>query len=79
MSKDLLSKCFHGSTQNNESLNALTWKHYPKDVYVGVDILNLGCCSAIIISMIYLMVLTEFLKKLYVKPGHYCSIFFFNY
>ena len=46
---EYLSKCPHGSIQNNnESLNALIWEHCPKGVYVGIDILNLGCCSAII-------------------------------
>ena len=48
MSEDLLSKCLHGSTQNNESLNALVWKRCAKDVFVGINVLNLGCCSAII-------------------------------
>ena len=33
---DLLSKCFHGKTQNNnESINNLVWRYCPKEVYVS--------------------------------------------
>ena len=33
---DLLSKCHHGKTQNNnESINNLVWRYCPKEVYVS--------------------------------------------
>ena len=76
MSEDLLSKCLHGSTQNNnESLNALVWKRCPKDVFVGIDVLNLGCCSAIINFNDGLNGINKIFEKLYLKPGHYSSSF----
>jgi hypothetical protein len=77
ISEDLLSKCLHGSTQNNnESLNALIWKRCPKDVYVGIDVLNLGCSSAIINFNDGLNGINGVFEKLYLKPGHYSSSFF---
>ena len=76
MSEDLLSICLHASTQNNnESLNALVWKHCPKDVFVGIDVLNLGCYSAIINFNDGLNGINRVFEKLYLKPGHYSSSF----
>ena len=35
--QDLLKKCLHGQTQNNnESLNSVIWKRCPKDIYVSI-------------------------------------------
>lgn len=45
----LLSKCLQGKTQNNnESLNRLIWKQYPKDVIDGSITLGLGVAFAVI-------------------------------
>ena len=45
---NLLQKCLHGKTQNNnESLNGLLWKRCPKDVFVGRVTLELGVASAV--------------------------------
>ena len=45
---ELLEKCLHGKTQNNnEGLNAFFWKRIPKDIYVGAYALEMGVCSAI--------------------------------
>ena len=45
-SDELLSKCLHGKTQNNnESLNSIIWKRCPKDEYVGRTRLNMGVSS----------------------------------
>ena len=41
----LLSKCLQN---NNESLNSVVWKRYPKDVYVGRNVLEIGVSSAVI-------------------------------
>ena len=38
---NLLGKCLHGMTQNNnESLNGVVWKRVPKDIYVGRETLE---------------------------------------
>ena len=44
---ELLEKCLHGKTQNNEGLNAFIWKRIPKYIYVGAYALEMGVCSAI--------------------------------
>ena len=76
MFEDLFSKCLHGSTQNNnESLNALVRKRCPKDVFVGIYVLNLGCYSAIINFNDGLNGINRVFEKLYLKPGHYSSSF----
>ena len=42
-------KCLHGKMQNaNEALNNLIWAKYPKNVYVEIEVLEMGVCSAII-------------------------------
>ena len=47
--EELLSKCLHGQTQNeNECLNAFIWRKCPKDVYVSRKIVEIGSSSAII-------------------------------
>ena len=45
---DLLLKCVHGLTQNNnESINNVIWKRVPKDIYVGREVLEMGVASAV--------------------------------
>ena len=45
---ELLQRCLHGKTQNNECLNGVIWKRLPKDTFVGRTMLEIGTCSAII-------------------------------
>ena len=46
---ELLAKCLHGKTQNNnEALNSLVWKRVPKGVFVGRYIVEIGVSSAVI-------------------------------
>ena len=46
---ELLQKCLHGKTQNNnECLNGVVWKRLPKDIFVGGKTLELGIRSAVI-------------------------------
>ena len=46
---DLLSKCFHGKTQNaNESFNQVLWNKCSKTLFVGRTVLELGISSAVI-------------------------------
>ena len=46
---ELLAKCLHGQTQNNnESLNGVIWKRCPKDIYVSRPVLEMSVSSAVI-------------------------------
>ena len=48
-SDDLLSRCLHGQTQNeNECLNAFIWRKCPKEVYVSRKVIEIGSSSAVI-------------------------------
>ena len=48
-SDDLLNKCFHGNTQNNnEYLNNIIWKRCPKDTFVSRQVIEMGVSSAVI-------------------------------
>ena len=35
-------------TKQHESLNGVVWKHCPKDIYVGLEVLEIGVASAVI-------------------------------
>ncbi|GFX96964.1 uncharacterized protein TNCV_1996961 [Trichonephila clavipes] len=44
--KELLTKCLHGKTQNsNECLNGVIWQRVPKEVFVCLK--TIGCCDPI--------------------------------
>ena len=75
MSDDnLLQKCLHGKTQNNnESLNSLIWKRCPKDVFVDCVTLELGVASAVIAFNDGLSGIIEVFNKLNIKPGTFCE------
>ena len=46
--EELLKKCLHGKTQNNnESFNGVIWKKCTKDVFVGRATLDIGVASAV--------------------------------
>ena len=70
MSDDnLLQKCLHGKTENNdESLNGLIWKRCPKDVFVGCVTLELVVASAVIPFNDGLSGIIEVFSKLNIKP-----------
>ncbi|GFV04233.1 uncharacterized protein TNCV_918541 [Trichonephila clavipes] len=47
--KELLTKCLHGKTQNsNECLNGVIWQRVPKEVFVCLKILKSGALDAVI-------------------------------
>ena len=47
-SDDMLSKCLHGKTQNqNESFNSTIWERIPKSTYVSLKHLKLGVHDAV--------------------------------
>ena len=46
---ELLSKCFHGETQNpNEAFNNIVWTRCPKTIYVSRSVMELGVNSAVL-------------------------------
>ena len=48
-SPELLAKCMHGQTQNNnESINGVIWKRCPKDTFVGRNVIEMSVSSAVI-------------------------------
>ena len=48
-SDELLSRCLHGQTQNNnEAINAFLWKKCPKDVFVKKSTLEIATASAVL-------------------------------
>ena len=75
-SEDLLKKCLHGFTQNNnECLNDLIWKILPKDVYVGSKIFNIGVASAIMSFTSGAKELCKVMEKLGMTPGPFTQVF----
>ena len=77
-SKDLLRKCLHGTTQNNnEALNGIIWLKCPKEVYVERFTLELGVCSAILNFNSGTKSIINVLEDSGVTPGYfttkYCS------
>ena len=75
-SEDLLKKCLHGFTQNNnECLNGLIWKRLPKDVYVGSKIFNIGVASAIMSFNSGAKELCKVMEKLGMTPGPFTQVF----
>ena len=46
--EELLKKCLHGKTQNNEALNNIIWTRLPKNVFVGWYTFQIGVSSAVI-------------------------------
>ena len=43
-----IENCFHDKTQNNDGVNALIWKCCPKDICVGLTVLEISTASAVI-------------------------------
>ena len=75
-SDELLSKCLHGKTQNNnESLNGIIWKRCPKDIYVGRTTLAMGVASAVISFNDGACGILNIMKEYGLEVGKYCSDF----
>ena len=45
---ELLERCLHGNTQNNESLNGLIWARCPKNIFVSRSVLEMSVPSPIL-------------------------------
>lgn len=69
-SDELLEKCTHGRTQNeNEALNGIIWQRCPKTVYVSRNILELATASAVISFNDGACGLLPVLTELGIEPG----------
>ena len=48
-SEELLKKCLHGKTQNNnEAINNIIWTRLPKNIYIGWYTFQIGVASAVV-------------------------------
>ena len=73
---DLLKRCLHGKTQNNnESLNNMLWMKCPKAIFVGKDVLEMAACSAILAFNDGAKGILNVFAKLGLNPGR-CSLDF---
>ena len=69
----LLEKCLHGKTENNnESLNGVIWKKFPKDVYVSLE---MRIDSAVINFNDGASSILNVMKEYGLQDGHYASTF----
>ena len=64
-----LKKCLHGKTQHYEGLNALIWKRCPKNIYVGLTVLEIGTASAVTNFNHGMAGILKVLAKLDIIPG----------
>ena len=72
---NLLKKCLHGKTQNqNESLNGMVWQRIPKEVYVGSETLQSGLYDAVAHFNIGSIAVIEFFQALGI-PQATCTSF----
>ena len=69
---DLLKKCLHGKTQNNnESLNGMIWKRCPKDVFVGKTTIEIGVASAVLNFNDGSTSILDVITSLKMDPGYF--------
>ncbi|GFT91974.1 40S ribosomal protein S7 [Trichonephila clavipes] len=70
--KELLTKCLHGKTQNsNECLNGVIWQRAPKEVFVCLKTLKSGALDAVIQFNDGYKGCVEIFKKLNITPGYF--------
>ncbi|GFX46468.1 uncharacterized protein TNCV_4549071 [Trichonephila clavipes] len=70
--KELLTKCLHGKTQNsNECLNGVIWQRVPKEVFVCLKTLKYGALNAVIQFNDECKGCVEIFKKLNITPGYF--------
>ena len=46
--RELLSKCLHGKTQNSNESNGNIWQRVPKTVFISLGTIRLGAYDAVI-------------------------------
>ncbi|GFV68794.1 uncharacterized protein TNCV_1969661 [Trichonephila clavipes] len=70
--KELLTKCLHGKTQNsNECLNGVIWQRVPKEVFVCLKTLKSGALDAVIQFNDGYKGCVEIFKKLNITPVYF--------
>ena len=70
---NLFKKCLHEQTQNNnESLNGVIWKRYPKGTLVGRSTLEMGIASAVIRFNDGQSCILKVMENLSMNPGENC-------
>ncbi|GFX98535.1 uncharacterized protein TNCV_1501131 [Trichonephila clavipes] len=70
--KELLTKCLHGKTQNsNECLNGVIWQRVLKEVFVCLKTLKSGALDAVIQFNNRYKGCVEIFKKLNITPGYF--------
>ena len=75
-SEELLSKCLHGTTHNNnEAPNGVIWQKCPKEVYVERFTLEIGVCSAVINFNSGSQGIIKVLENCGISPGHFTKLF----
>ena len=71
-SDELLRKCLHGLTQNqNESFNGTVWNRVPKETYVGLRQFEIGIYDAISNFNMGNVSIVNTFKNLEMHPGYY--------
>jgi len=71
---ELLEKCLHGRTQNqNESFNGMIWERIPKVTYVALNLFRLGVYDAVAHFNIGWKASILVFEKLSIVPGRYCT------
>ena len=79
-SDELLGKCLHGKTQNqNESFNAMIWNRIPKGTYVGLKQFEVGVYDAVCNFNDGRQASLEILKKANVEQGYYTTSAFVSF
>lgn len=73
-SEDLLKRCLHGGTQNqNESFNNLVWTYIPKNTFVGHSVLEVGVYEAILSYNGGFQACTDVLSRLGIPLSYDCK------
>ncbi|GFY22972.1 uncharacterized protein TNCV_2182331 [Trichonephila clavipes] len=68
--KELLTKCLHGKTQNsNQCLNGVIWQRVPEEVFVCLKTLKSSALDAVIQFIDGYKGCVEIFKKLNITPG----------
>ena len=73
--ENLLAKCLHGKTQNqNKSYNATVWDRIPKSTFVELKTFEIGVYDAVAHFNIGNVATTLIYDAMNINPGHYTLI-----
>ena len=72
----LLAKCIDSFAQNNnEVLNQIIWQKYPKNIFVGRTVLEMGVSSAVLNFNSGCRCILDVFKVLKLEPGQFTETF----